>query len=341
MAHALPFLLSAANILAATAETLPSAYWRFDEGGGAFATDSAGNGHTGTVSGAAWVPGKFGGALAFNGVNNYVFASDAQSGGTIGVGLDVGTRDWSVAAWVQTTNSGMVLTKMGFVGGSNPDGWGLSVSANGTVGAVLHKSGVATVNIFSGDGSAVNDGQWHHIAVVFNRAGSMTRYVDGVPSGATYSLSSLNAQSIDNTNQVQIGARDQAGDRVFFRGVIDDVRVYALALSASDIAGLAGVEPPPPPVWSAPVTLVSAYGRIALGNRVHIVGHTGGNLVYRSSQDNGAAWSSPSVVAPASGSYPMQYGGLYAVGDNVYLLTAAGDMGAVSQPLDFRKSTNN
>jgi hypothetical protein len=37
----------------------------------------------------------------------------------------------------------------------------------------------------------------------------------------------------------------------------------------------------------------------------------------------------------------MQYGGLYAVGDTVYLLTAAGDMGAYSQPLDFRKSTNN
>jgi hypothetical protein len=37
----------------------------------------------------------------------------------------------------------------------------------------------------------------------------------------------------------------------------------------------------------------------------------------------------------------MQYGGLYSVGDAVYLLTAAGDMGAISQPLDFRKSTNN
>jgi hypothetical protein len=37
----------------------------------------------------------------------------------------------------------------------------------------------------------------------------------------------------------------------------------------------------------------------------------------------------------------MQYGGLCAVGDTVYLLTAAGDMGPSSQLLDFRKSTNN
>jgi len=115
-----------------------------------------------------------------------------------------------------------------------------------------------------------------------------------------------------------------------------------LALSAPTKSRRSPAPPPPPqPIWSSPVSLVDAYGRIALGNRVHVVGHTGGNLVYRSSQDNGATWSAPSIVAPASVNYPMQYGGLYAVGDTVYLLTAAGDMGAVSQPLDFRKSTNN
>jgi len=37
----------------------------------------------------------------------------------------------------------------------------------------------------------------------------------------------------------------------------------------------------------------------------------------------------------------MQYGGLFAVSDTVYLLTATGDIGPSSQPLDFRKSTNN
>ncbi len=339
----LTVLLWAANLVAATSESFPLAYWKFDEGSGSLATDSAGNGHTGSIVGAVRMPGKMGGALSFDGVNNYVFASDAQSGGTTGAGLDVGTRDWTVAAWIDTTSSGMVLTKMGFVGGSNPDGWGMSVSGNGTVGAVLHKSGVGTVNIFSGDGAAVNDGQWHHIAVVFDRAGSMTRYVDGLRSGTRYSLSSLIGQNIDNSNQVQIGARDQAGDRVFFRGLIDDARVYALALSAQEIAALAGVELPPGEtvLWSDPLSLVSAYGRVAVGNRVHVVGHSGSSLVHRNSQDNGATWSAPQVIAPASSNYPMQYGGLYALGDAVCLLTAAGDMGPSSQPLDFRKSTNN
>jgi hypothetical protein len=143
-------------------------------------------------------------------------------------------------------------------------------------------------------GSEYN-GQWHHIAVVFNRTASMIRYVDGSASGTQYSLTSLSGQSLDNTNQLRIGARDQSGDEVFFRGSIDDARVYARALSPEEIAVLAGVSPPPPPRWSTPVSPVSAYGRLALGNRVHVVGHINANLVYRSSQDNGAAWSACSL----------------------------------------------
>ena len=104
------------------------------------------------------------------------------------------------------------------------DGWGVSVSGNGTIGAVLHKSNVGTVNIFAGDGKVVSDGQWHHVAVVFSRAANMVRYVDGAPSGAQNSLAFLAGQSVDNTNQLRMGARDQSGDELFFKGLIDDVR---------------------------------------------------------------------------------------------------------------------
>ena len=187
----------------------------------------------------------------------------------------------------------------------------------------------------------MNDGQWHHVAVVFNRAGNMNRFVDGAASGTQYSLASLTGRSLDSTNQLRIGARDQPGDEIYFKGLIDVSADYAHALSPEEIAALADVQPPKPPLWSTPVSLVDAYGRIAHGNRVHVVGHTGGNLVYRSSQDNGATWSAPSIVAPASVNYPMQYGGLLRQATLSIFLTAAGDMGAISQPLDFRKSTNN
>src|SRR5882757_4122308 len=186
--------------LAASAQvvTNPIAYWPFDE--------ASGNSHAATIINATYVSGRFNTALSFTGSNSYLFASDAQSGGVTGSGLDMGTRDWTVAAWIKTTASGMVATKMGFIGGSNPDGWGLSISGNGTVGAVLHKSNIGTVNIFAGDGATVTNGQWHHIAVVFNRAGNMIRYVDGAGTGTQYSLASLSVQSLDNTLQLRIGA---------------------------------------------------------------------------------------------------------------------------------------
>ena len=45
------------------------AAYGFNEGSGAGASDASGNGHTGTISGATWTAqGKFGGALAFDGV---------------------------------------------------------------------------------------------------------------------------------------------------------------------------------------------------------------------------------------------------------------------------------
>src|SRR6267378_5921028 len=113
--------------------TNPIARWAFDEGSGPTALDSSSNNNAGTIIGATYTAGRFGSALSFNGSNNYVFASEAQSGGVTGSGLDMGTRDWTVAAWVKTTASGMVATKMGYVGGSNPDGWGISISGNGTL----------------------------------------------------------------------------------------------------------------------------------------------------------------------------------------------------------------
>jgi hypothetical protein len=113
----------------------------------------------------------------------------------------------------------------------------------------------------------------------------------------------------------------------------------ARMIGLSSVLVIAGTTQSSP--WSEPITLVDAHGRLALGNRVHVVGHIGGNLVHRFSQDNGATWSVPARVSAAAGNFPMQYGGLYADGDTVYLLTAAGHMGPSSQHLDFRKSVDN
>ncbi|MBU3957440.1 MAG: hypothetical protein KKB25_00005, partial [Nanoarchaeota archaeon] len=57
--------------------------WSFNEGGGTKANDGSGNGNAGTLlpagSEPAWVGGKFGKELQFDGVNDYVDAGNAAS----------------------------------------------------------------------------------------------------------------------------------------------------------------------------------------------------------------------------------------------------------------------
>src|SRR6266498_470903 len=52
-------------------------YWSFDDGTGTIAGDSSGNDNTATlINGPIWTSGEIGGALSFDGVDDYVsFAS--------------------------------------------------------------------------------------------------------------------------------------------------------------------------------------------------------------------------------------------------------------------------
>src|SRR6516162_9748459 len=106
------FAIAALSAYPALAQTNPIAYWNFDEGSGTTALDSSGNNHSATIVGATYVPGWSNTCLSFNGSNSYAFIPDSSAGGTNGAGLDMGTRDWTVAAWVNTTNSGFVVSKM-------------------------------------------------------------------------------------------------------------------------------------------------------------------------------------------------------------------------------------
>ena len=56
------------------------AAYGFDEGSGTTATDASGNGRTGAVTGATWAAGRYGGALSFDGTNDYVVVDGNRIG---------------------------------------------------------------------------------------------------------------------------------------------------------------------------------------------------------------------------------------------------------------------
>ena len=82
----------------ATPVGLVAAYG-FDAGSGSAAADSSGRGNVGTLSGAAWsAAGRFGSALSFDGVNDWVTVADSDSLGSV-VGDDAGGVGAAVEGW--------------------------------------------------------------------------------------------------------------------------------------------------------------------------------------------------------------------------------------------------
>ena len=70
----------------------------FDEASGTAATDASGTGNNGTLSGATRsASGRFGGALSFDGTNDWVTVADAAS-------LDL-TNNMTLSAWVRPTGA--------------------------------------------------------------------------------------------------------------------------------------------------------------------------------------------------------------------------------------------
>ena len=78
-----------------------------------------------------------------------------------------------------------------------------------------------------------------------------------------------------------------------------------------------------------------------MGKDVHILGHINGQLVHRRSANGGVTWTGPQVIASAAGNYPAMYGGLFAQGNTLHLITAAQDMAAGPRQLEYRKSADN
>ena len=196
----------------------PVGAWSFDEGSGKTARDASGRNNDGALSGAAWTSsGRYGKALSFDGVNDWVTVADAAS-------LDL-SRAMTLEAWVRPdTTSGWRTVLLKEDGSSDELGYALYGSSSD--GA---PSGWARRAAAWGP-RPVAKGRWTHLAYTYD--GTTARlYVDGVLT-TTNKVSS----SAPNTSRpLRIGGNAMWSGE-FFDGLIDEVRVYDKALTATQVA---------------------------------------------------------------------------------------------------------
>ncbi len=192
-------------------------YWPLDEGEGTTAGDSSGNGNSGRIYGATWVDGKFGKALSFDGVDDYVEIPDSES-------LDL--TSFTVEVWVypreiksdyqplivkgeQERNYGLLI---------RPDEMRIHFSFKRTDGTWAASDSVGSLTLNA----------WNHVAMTYD--GSKLRlYLNG----------QLDREVAESGTPMQSGAPVRIGKGISmftpFKGMIDEVRIYNRALSTSEI----------------------------------------------------------------------------------------------------------
>lgn len=213
------------------------ARWRFDEGAGTTASDSTGNGSTGTLQGgASWSSGVIGaGSLNFNGTSGSVSVNASSS-------LSSASNNFSISFWANPRSTHQIdsesttgvagVSGQRYVfgptasGNASESGAGVSVGTNG-VSVYEHAGGYMPATlVYQGAVSG-----WTHVAVVYeNRQPRL--YLNGqlVRTGVTSPMATVKVIPWN------LGGNSYG----YFDGQVDDVRVYNRVLSTGEVEALTG-----------------------------------------------------------------------------------------------------
>jgi len=200
----------------------PTLFWRLDESDGAAAHDE-----TGMLPGLydlgtaqrrpSALPGEGRAAAGFDGVDDTVRLASGSA-------ANVGTGSFSVESWVNTTTT----TEVGIVTkrtSATPPGWSLSVTDHsgkeGRARVKMHGTR-GQVNAYSS--SRINDGRWHHVVAVVDRANGVRVYVDGLAGPTAVAVS----DDLSNDEALRVGR--EPGDPSL-EGDLDEVALYSHALT--------------------------------------------------------------------------------------------------------------
>jgi len=197
-------------------------WYRFTSNGTGRVVDTSGYGNDGSCTPGGTCPlfvaddGRAPGAYDFAGNGNYIALSNEPA-------FDF-RSNFSVALWMKATNLGGAWAQLV---GKGDSAW--SLDRAGTSNSLQFTTWAPGFHELVGQ-TNVADGQWHHVAIVYNGAQKVL-YVDGqIDAQSSYS-----AQLNTNNIRVHFGynAEYPSGE---YSGRLDDVRIFKRALSQTEVS---------------------------------------------------------------------------------------------------------
>ncbi|HLE06741.1 MAG TPA: LamG domain-containing protein, partial [Candidatus Nanoarchaeia archaeon] len=203
------------------------AHWSFNEGSGTQLNDLIGS-NTGDLTNMEsndWVTGKYGTALQFDGVNEYVLIPDSDS-------LSALTNiSWSF--WFKTSSADYAI----FLSKSNSGNYEWSAIKGSSNTQIMIYSDNNPMNNLQCVANAPYYGEWHHAVITWDGVffyDSPKIYIDGVLTIGSNGMSSGDTIA-DTDSPITIGGLISGN---YFNGAIDEVKIYNRALTLTEVTSL-------------------------------------------------------------------------------------------------------
>ena len=205
------------------------AHFPLDEADGASVTNAITESQPATIQGTVTrAPGKIGGAIRLDG-SNYISSENT--------GDFEADQPFSMAAWIQvdTNEPSTVLSKIDE--GAAFRGYDLIIEAGKVATHIVHHWPDKAFKVQTK--TPISLKEWHHVIVSYNgsrAALGITIFIDGQPQPLDITTDNRVEGTLHTDKPFHIGRRTSSAP---FKGLVDDVQLYNVALSPEDAATLA------------------------------------------------------------------------------------------------------
>ncbi|NOY36863.1 MAG: T9SS type A sorting domain-containing protein [Chlorobi bacterium] len=199
------------------------------------ANDESGNGHNGTVNGGATLTtdrfGNTNSAYSFDGVDDDITM----------LNLDL-LQPASISIWINSDNSQngpVYVSDYSDSYWANYYGLVVSFKINGKISASFGNGSYPNHGFTTLD-SITTTNIWHHIVVNWDTSGSISIYLDALQMALSES-GNTNLKIASNQGEDDCFGRDdyQSGGNHYYKGLLDDIRIYNRILTDNEIDSLA------------------------------------------------------------------------------------------------------